>query len=706
MAGDPLRLRNITIFGAISPATTESWLRLTTSYGDVVLAENDARPGQQLQSLVYVAVRGAVHELLGAFPMTRYPSDSSLSAEQRYALLTHAAHMASYLPPSRLVETASHESRSLERLRLIESVVINAKDAILITEAEPVDQPGQIIVYCNHSFLVTTGFAEEEVIWFTPRILHCPETSRETLDVIRHALLRLKPVEVEFINTRKVGSHFWVQLSIVPVANEKGGGTHWVSVHRDITECNEAQRFAEQARLEGEKKLALQNCLQERAQISEELSYIAFHDQLTGLYNRDYLMSELTQGFTTLSVYNRGTIVLLDLDEFKLINDSMGHLAGDLLLTGVALRLQTCIRSNEVLARIGGDEFAILVLGDCHPDVAVSLAERIVAQLCEPMTIEDQQIFISCSIGIVTADHSHFTSGDLLRDADVAMYAAKQRCRGRWSIFDSSMRKAAIDALAIKSALLQAVAKSDFLVFYQPIYCGLRGILVGVEALVRLAHPLLGTISPDDFIPIAEKLEIIHELGAWVMRRACTDFQTWREGFPGLELKLNVNVSGKELNRPGFIEQVTRILSETGVPAGQLQIEVTESVFLQQPESIARALEDIRGLGVRIALDDFGTGYSSLGYIDRYPIDAVKIDRSFVSRMVHFKRSEAIVRSILSLCRALGLDITAEGVETAEQYELLRDIQCPYFQGYFLSPPLPPDDLTRLIFRTLNPGVD
>ena len=698
MAADPLGWRDIASFGSISPVTTDSWLRLTC--GDFVLAENDVRPGKQLQSLVCVAIRGAVHELLGVFPMTRSPSDPSLSAAQRYALLTHAAHMASYLQPSRLVETAGHESRSLERLRLSESVVINARDAILITEAEPVHQPGPTIFYCNPSFLVTTGFTEEEVI------VHCQETSRQTLDIIRHALLKWAPLEVQLINTRNDGSHFWVQLSFVPVANEKGLFTHWVSVQRDITGCSEAQHFAERARLKGEKKLALQNCLQERTRISEELSYIAFHDQLTGLYNRAYIMSELTQRFTTLSVYNRGTIVLLDLDGFKLINDSMGHLAGDLLLTGVALRLQSCIRADEVLARIGGDEFAILVLGDQHPDVAVSLAERIVEQLREPMTIEDQEIFISCSIGIVSADHSHLTSGDLLRDADVAMYVAKQRCRGRWSIFDSSMRKAAIDALAIKSALLQAVAKSDFLVFYQPIYCGLRGILVGVEALVRLAHPLLGAISPDDFIPIAEELGIIHELGAWVMHRACTDFQTWREGFPDLELRLNVNVSGKELNRPGFIGQVTRILSETGMPAGQLQIEVTESVFLQQPESIARVLEDIRRLGVRIALDDFGTGYSSLGYIDRYPIDAVKIDRSFVSRMIRFERSEAIVRSILSLCRVLGLEITAEGVETAEQYQLLRDMQCPYFQGYLFSPPLSPDSFARLISHTLNPAAD
>jgi EAL domain-containing protein (putative c-di-GMP-specific phosphodiesterase class I) len=277
------------------------------------------------------------------------------------------------------------------------------------------------------------------------------------------------------------------------------------------------------------------------------------------------------------------------------------------------------------------------------------------------------------------------------------MYAAKKQGRGRWSIFDTSMRKAAIDALVMQSALRQAVSNKDFMVFYQPIYCGVQGGLVGVEALARWAHPLLGVISPDDFIPIAEDLGIIHELGAWVMRKACSDVQAWQETFADVALRLSVNVSGKELGRPGFIEQVRQILSETGLPAEQLQIEVTESVFLQQPEAIATVLEDVRKLGIRVALDDFGTGYSSLGYIDRYPIDAVKIDRSFVSRMMSFERSEAIVSSILSLGRALNLDITAEGVETAEQYQRLRDMQCPYFQGYFLSKPLRPEDMAKMI---------
>lgn len=706
MAGDALGWDKVTSFGGDLKANlgmpTEAWLRMATSYGDVVRVGVDM-PAHKLddgaaQLAVCVAIRGAQQELLGAFLLTSPATSADLSPAQRYALQTHAAHMGGYLKPSLRPEAIEQDKRTVERLRLLESVVINAKDAILITEAEPIDRPGPRIVYCNPAFLEVTGFSETEVIGQTPRILQCAETSRETLDQIRHALSHWQPVEVELINTRKDGSRFWVELSIVPVANEKGWFTHWVSVQRDVTERKEAQRFAQQARVEWEEKLALQSRLEERERIADELSYIAFHDELTALFNRTYLMSELQKTFSQPALANdRATILFLDLDGFKLVNDSLGHMAGDQLLTWVARRLQACIRSTDVLARIGGDEFAILVMGEDQPQVALDLAKRIVAQLHTPMSLEGQDIFISCSIGVVTADASHENPEDLLRDADVAMYAAKKQGRGRWSIFDSSMRKAVIDALVIQNALRQSVTHKEFLVFYQPIYCGSGAQLIGVEALVRWAHPQLGIVAPDVFISIAEDLGLIQELGAWVMRKACAQVQTWRKDYPDLDLKLNVNVSGKELNRPGYAAQVAQILSDTGLLSTQLQIEVTESVFLQQPESVAHTLEDIRCLGVRVALDDFGTGYSSLGYIDRFPIDAVKIDRSFVSRMMSYPRSEAIVESILSLGRALQLDITAEGIETAAQFERLRDMQCPYFQGYFFSPPVRPEGLVKLI---------
>jgi diguanylate cyclase (GGDEF)-like protein len=443
----------------------------------------------------------------------------------------------------------------------------------------------------------------------------------------------------------------------------------------------------------------LETRLLERERIEEELSYAAFHDDLTSLHNRAYLMSRLLSLFTASKPHYvpAATVLFLDLDRFKFVNDSLGHSAGDHLLKIVARRLESCIREDDIFARIGGDEFAILLAGDETAPLAIELAQRIVSQLSQPVTIDGQDIFTSCSLGIVTTDASHETPEDLLRDADVAMYAAKKKGRGRWTIFDASMRKAAIDALLMQNALKQAIAREEFSVVYQPIYNVKTGEISGVEALVRWLHPELGHVPPDDFIPVAEDIGVIHELGHWVMQQACTELMRWKHEFPSLLLHLNVNVSGTELIRPGYVAQVSNVLSTTGVCAHELQIEITESVFLHEPEMTASVLEGVRALGIRVALDDFGTGYSSLGYIDRYPLDAIKIDRSFVSRMMSFDRSDAIIRSILSLGRTLNLAITAEGIETLAQLQRLKEMDCPFVQGYLLSPPVRAEELSTLL---------
>jgi diguanylate cyclase (GGDEF)-like protein/PAS domain S-box-containing protein len=648
--------------------------------------------------LVGVAVRDERKVLVGVMFVSSPRSQQRLSAAQTYALQTHAAiigdilhvHSASY---------AAQDHRTIERLRLLESVVVNAKDAILITEAEPISEPGPRIVFCNPAFLATTGFSLDEVIGLTPRILHCSETSRATLDVIRLALSKWQPVEVELVNARRDGSLFWVQLSIVPVADERGWFTHWVSVQRDISERKDAEFLLHQAHADRDAKLALETRLLERERIEQELSYAAFHDALTGLHNRAFLMSQLLGMFSPDGQNQTpvATVLFLDLDRFKFVNDSLGHRAGDQLLTAVARRLEMCMEEQDTFARVGGDEFAILLVGDERASSAVDLAQRIVALLRLPVVIDGQNIFTSCSIGIVSADITHVSPEDLLRDADVAMYAAKKQGRGQWTKFDASMRKAAVDALLMQNALRQALARQEFSVAYQPIYNVSTGEVSGAEALARWLHPELGHVLPDDFISMAEDMGVIHELGSWVMRQACTHFYHWKTEFPTLSLHLNVNVSGIELNRLGYVDQVSNILLQTHVQANELQIEITESVFLHEPEATSKVLEALRQLGIRVALDDFGTGYSSLGYIDRYPIDAIKIDRSFVNRMMSYPRSDAIVRSILSLGRTLNLDITAEGVETLAQLHLLKEMGCPYVQGYLLSPPVDADEVATLL---------
>lgn len=648
----------------------------------------------QLRSLghkfvVGVAIWDEEGKIIGVLFVTSPSLQQRLSTAQVYALQTHAALIGQTLQlQSGLL--LPKQKTFIERLRLLESVVVNAKDAILITEAEPIDEPGPRIVYCNPAFLKTTGYTLSEVIGQTPRILQCEETSRATLDLIRKALSSWQPIEVEILNTRRDGSKFWVELSIVPVANEKGWFTHWVSVQRDITERKNAEHLTIQALADREEKVALQSRLEERERIEAELSYAAYHDDLTTLNNRAYLMALLLDLFndSDQEPSPAATVLFLDIDRFKFVNDSLGHRAGDILLKEVARRLENSIREEDVLARVGGDEFAILLVGEHQQALANALAQRIVDQFSLPILIDGQDIFTSCSIGIVTADVTHTSPDDLLRDADIAMYVAKKQGRGRWALFDVSMREAAIDALVMQNALKQALANNEFSVVYQPIFSIFTGEISGAEALVRWRHPVLGQVSPDRFISVAEDIGVIHELGHWVMQEGCSELKRWKTEFPMMKLHLNVNVSGVELNRPGYVNQVKAILAETGIDAQDLQVEITESVFLHQPEAIAQVLESIRELGVRIALDDFGTGYSALGYIDRYPINAIKIDQSFVSRMMTFHRSDAIVRSILSLGRALDIDITAEGVETQPQLQRLSEMECPFAQGYLLSHPV------------------
>jgi diguanylate cyclase (GGDEF)-like protein/PAS domain S-box-containing protein len=689
-------------------SSVEPFLRNALSQSDLVVISEV--PGQTLPVLFHrlldfsnglligVAIRGSDANLLGIMLISRPQERLRLSAAQTYALQTHAAILSGVLE-AKSAESLPRDDQLIERLRLLESVVVNAKDAILITEAEPINQPGPRIVYCNPAFLATTGFESSDVIGMTPRILHSKQTNRETLDLIRDSLQKWQPIEVELINARKDGSEFWVQLSIVPVANERGWFTHWVSVQRDISERKEAELLVRQAQADRDAKMALETRLRERERIEEELSYAAFHDDLTSLHNRAYLMSRLLSMFARegADTVPAATVLFLDLDRFKFVNDSLGHRAGDHLLKVVARRLESCIREDDVFARVGGDEFAILLTGDERSSLAIDLAQRIVSQLSLPVVIDGQNIFTSCSLGIVTADVSHQSPEDLLRDADVAMYAAKKQGRGRWTIFDASMRKAAVDALLMQNALKQAIARDEFSVVYQPIYNVKTGEISGVEALVRWLHPELGHVPPDVFISVAEDNGVIHELGHWVMRQACSELQRWKLEFPSMRLHLNVNVSGTELNRPGYVSQVSDILASSGVAAHDLQIEITESVFLHEPEATAEVLEGLRALGIRVAMDDFGTGYSSLGYIDRYAFDAIKIDRSFVSRMMSFDRSDAIVRSILSLGRTLDLDITAEGIETMAQLQRLKEMDCPFVQGYLLSPPVRAEEVSTLL---------
>ena len=621
-----------------------------------------------------------------------------LSKAQQYVLRTHAAQLGAMLDFQALRRSIRVQKTSdTERLRLLESVVVNANDAVLITEAEPIDLPGPRIVYCNRAFEKSTGYSEAEVLGKTPRILQSDTIDRHSLARLKGALANWRPVEVELLNRRKDGTEFWVELSIVPVANEKGWYTHWVSVQRDVSDRKRSEEIATRARIAEVENKALEAEILERKRVEAQLLYEAFHDHLTKLNNRAFFMDRLAAALAAArDTRALNTVLFLDLDGFKLVNDSLGHRAGDHLLMVAAGRLRECVRPNDILARIGGDEFAVLLEGG-DLDAGIGVAERIIKSLRIPVMLGNQRVFPSCSIGIAQSGDGILKPDEFLRNADIAMYEAKKRDLGGYAVFKSSMHKDVSDALALRMDLRQAVAREEFRLFFQLICDPATSHITGVEALVRWQHPTQGLVSPLTFVPVAEEIGIIRDIGRWVLREACNQLCLWNKRFRGLALRMNVNVSGDELRDPAFVPDLLSILQETNVDPRQLQLEITESVFLRQPDLIGAVLETIRSSGVRIALDDFGTGFSSLSYIDQYPIDAIKIDRSFVARMLSHRRTLAIIETIIKLGEALDLQIVAEGVETDEQREKLTSLRCSHAQGFLFAKPMPVAAVTAAI---------
>ena len=619
-----------------------------------------------------------------------------LSAAQQYVLQTYAAQLAMVLDLHALRKKVSlpTDDVTTERLRLLESVVVNANDAVLITEAEPVDLPGPRIVYCNRAFERTTGYTEAEILGLTPRILQPSDIDRQSLRRLKEALVAWRPVEVELLNRRKDGTEFWVELSIVPVANEKGWYTHWVSVQRDVSHRKQGEEIATRARIAEAENQALEAEIRERMRIEAQLFHDAFHDDLTKLRNRAYFMDQLASALRPGRDEAR-TVLFLDLDGFKMVNDSLGHRAGDDLLIATAGRLQACVSQDDVLARIGGDEFAVLLAGGL--DVGIEVAERILETLREPVMLGTQRVFPSCSVGIAQSSDSALTPDAFLRNADIAMYQAKKRGTGGHMVFEASMHKDVSDALALQMDLREAVTRGEFRVSYQLICDPATSLISGFEALVRWQHPDRGLVAPLAFVPVAEEIGVIRDIGRFVFQEACVRLHDWNKLFPGHNIHMNINVSGDELRDPGFVSYLRSVMQQTGVRPDQLQLEITESVFLRQPEVIGTVLEAIRTLGVRIALDDFGTGFSSLSYIDQYPIDAIKIDRSFVARMLSHRRTLAIIETIIRLGQALDLQIVAEGVETDEQRRMLTSLQCSHAQGYLFAKPMSSADATTAL---------
>lgn len=387
-----------------------------------------------------------------------------------------------------------------------------------------------------------------------------------------------------------------------------------------------------------------------------------------------------------------GTLGLffIDLDDFKRINDSLGHHLGDALLVETARRLKECIRPADTVARLGGDEFVILtdeLAGDATAET-VRLAQRVLERLEQPYSLAGKEYFISASVGIAFADMTDkmFDGDALLRDADVAMYRAKSGGKGRCVVFDADMRTEAIRRMELETELRQAITRNQLRVHFQPIVELASGDFNEVEALVRWQHPLLGLVPPDDFIPIAEESGLIIPLGRWVLNEACRQVAVWQKRLSSdAPLRLSVNLSPRQFEHPQLVNDVERVLQDSGLFPGSLNLEVTEGMIMRNPELSVRTLQSLKALDVRIALDDFGTGYSSLSYLRMFPLDVLKVDRSFVKGIGENAEDDAIVRAIISLSDSLGLAVIAEGVETEEQARILRDWSCDKAQGFLFG---------------------
>lgn len=634
-------------------------------------------------------------------------SKRRLSAAQDYCLQAYVAHIATLLKIDVDAVSASEgnhrirQRKDSERLRLLESVAVHARDSIIITEAEPIDLPGPRIIYCNAAFTAATGYSEAEVLGQTPRILQGPKTDPTTKTRLREMLLAWEPIEIELLNYKKDGTEFWVELSIVPVADERGWFTHWVSVQRDVTARRAAEEMKTRILVAEVKNTALTAEIQERKRVEIELLYTVFHDGLTGLRNRAFFMMRLT------SQLNRSggrpgkcAVLFLDLDRFKAVNDSLGHGLGDALLIEIAHRLTRCTRPQDTLARIGGDEFALIIDGADDLVTAVNIAERIIEALRTPVRLSGQDVYPSCSIGLVQALPGTLVAEDLIRDADIAMYRAKRSGRCDYAIFTESMRADAVAALQLQTDLQRALEQHEFLLHYQPIVGPTDGYILGFEALLRWQHPTRGIVSPAEFIPMAEEMGLIKEIGRRVMREACLQLSAWQVRFNQPTLQMSVNAAASELSDPDYVNHLVTILRETGIDPRSLEIEITEGLLLVQSVATSTALKTIRETGVKIGLDDFGTGYSSLSYISTYPIDTIKIDQSFTALMCEKASTKAIVDLIIKLGAALKISIVAEGVESAEQADMLVKMGCSRVQGYYFSRPLLSEAAQALLLST------
>ncbi|OXS58837.1 hypothetical protein B1A99_12785 [Cohnella sp. CIP 111063] len=554
---------------------------------------------------------------------------------------------------------------TLSKLRLHAQVFSNASEGIMITDKQ------LRILSVNQAFTAVTGYTEAEAVGHTPRLLHSGIQNPYFYIRMWERIHTAGHWQGEIWNRRKNGEVYPEWLSITTLKDEQGLITNYIGMFTDITE---------------------------RKQSEEHLKYLAHFDKLTGLPNRT-LLYELVR--EAAGETGKMAVFFIDLDRFKTVNDSLGHNVGDRLLQQVAERLSSAASEEDIVSRLGGDEFILVQRNPPSPDDAIAYAKRLISAMKHPFVVDDNELYINASIGICLSPEHGTDFENLVKHADLAMYEAKIRKTG-FQLFNSGIRDTFHRKLTLENELRWAIDKHQLHVHYQPQVNAITGRMEGMEALLRWNHPTLGQVPPGEFIPIAEETGSIMEIGKWVLAEVCKQVCQWRADGKAVPL-VAVNLSARQFQAPDLVSSVQDIVQRTPCAPEQIVIEITESSSMNNIEAVLPVLRKFKSIGFRIAIDDFGKGYSALGYMKQFPIDILKIDKSFVRELTSDAKSAVITKAIIDMAHGMDLRVIAEGVETAEQLETLRTMNCDIVQGFMIDPPMPSDRLESRYLTGVQP---
>lgn len=566
-------------------------------------------------------------------------------------------------------EDITERKRVEEKLRQSAKILENSTEAIVITDAKIQ------IISVNKSFTQITGYSEAEVLGKTPaQVLKSGKHPTGFYDSMWQSIVETGYWEGEIWNRRKNGELYPEWLHIMAIKDEdEQRVTHYLAIFSDMTH---------------------------HKQTEQRLMYLSHYDSLTGLPNRTLFHDRVGRALQRAQPHNTLVAVMfLDLDRFKYVNDTWGHAVGDLLLIKVAERLTNIINETDTVARFGGDDFTIVLENINNEEEVASTAQKILEMMLTPFDLNDHETFITTSIGISLYPNDAFDVETLLKNADAAMYRAKESGKNNYQFFTPQMNASTHQRLLLETQLRHALDRDELTLYYQPQIHLASGRIVGTEVLLRWHHPKMGMVSPQIFIPLAEETGLIVAIGEWVLHQACLQHQKWRtSGHP--ILRIAVNLSSRQFKQDNLVKEVVKILENTYMDPNLLELELTESMLMQDADSATKILHQLKEMGIQLAIDDFGTGYSSLSYLRRFPIDKLKIDKSFMLEIPTNQDDMAIIRAIVALARTLNLSVIAEGVETKQQLAFLKSLRCDEIQGFLFSHPLPADEFAQLLMTS------